>query len=121
MKLAVRGSYGEAVKTYSELVGLSLMKTTGWERTQERGQWLRKRRLAEAEKEWALPKRQALLPGEALAPVHKAVSLDGVLVLGLSLKRAGRLGCEDDAALPADNHVRDQFSLGKVSCSTAWP
>jgi hypothetical protein len=80
VKLAVRGSYGEAVKTYSELVGLALVKTTGWERTQERGEQLRKRRLAEAEKEWALPKRQALLPGEVLEPVHKAVSLDGVLV-----------------------------------------
>lgn len=28
VKLAVRGSYGEAIETYQELVGLSLAKTT---------------------------------------------------------------------------------------------
>jgi hypothetical protein len=94
VKLAVRGSYGEAVKTYRELVGLSLVKTTGWERTQERGRQLRQRRLAEAEKRWALPKRQELLPGEALEAVHKAVSLDGVLVyiLGEGWKEV-KVGC----------------------------
>ena len=99
VKLAVRGSYGEAVKTYSELVGLSLVKTTGWERAQERGQRLREKRLAEAEQRWALPKRQELLPGEVLEPVQKAVSLDGVLVyiLGEGWKEV-KVGCIFDYA-----------------------
>ena len=94
VRLAVRESYGEAVETYSDLVGLSLLKTTAWERSQERGRTLRERRLEEAEKGWAMPKRQEMLPGEVLEKVQKAVSLDGILVyiLGEGWKEV-KVGC----------------------------
>ena len=81
VKLTVRAdSFGEAVAEYEELVGLRLLKTTAWERSQERGERLRKERMVQAEKAWQAPKRQAIMPGEALEAVNKAVSMDGVKV-----------------------------------------
>jgi hypothetical protein len=81
VKLAARvDSFGEAVAEYEDLVGLRLLKTTAWERTQERGERLRQQRMAQAEKGWETPKRQAIMPGEELEAVNKAVSMDGVKV-----------------------------------------
>jgi hypothetical protein len=94
VKLAARGSYGEAVELYRDLVGLCIQKTTVWQRTQERGQRLREQRVRDAERKWALPKRQQLIPGEPLEAVKKAVSLDGAMVyiLGEEWKEA-KVGC----------------------------
>lgn len=81
VKLAARvDSFGEAVAEYEDLVGLRLLKTTAWERSQERGERLRQQRMAQAEKGWETPKRQAIMPGEELEAVNKAVSMDGVKV-----------------------------------------
>ena len=94
IKLAVRGSYGEAIETYQELVGLSLTKTTTWERAQERGARLRKARIAAAEQAWAMPKRQEIMPGQALEPVKKGVTMDGVLVYILDEEwKEVKVGC----------------------------
>ena len=38
------------------------------------------RLLAAAEQAWAIPKRQEIMPGQALEPVKKGVTMDGVLV-----------------------------------------
>lgn len=94
VKLAVRGSYGEAVATYEDLVGVSLAKTTVWERTQERGEQLRARRQEMAEESWALPKPQEVIPGQPLSVVKKGVAMDGVLVyiLGEEWKEV-KVGC----------------------------
>lgn len=94
VKLAARGSYGEAVETYQELVGLSLLKTTTWERTQLRGDKLRRTQMMAAEQAWAIPKPQELIPGQALNEVKQGVSMDGVLVyiLGEEWKEA-KVGC----------------------------
>jgi len=81
VKLTVKAdSFGEAVAEYEDLVGLRLAKTTAWERSQARGEGLRKERMGQAEKAWQAPKRQAIMPGEALEAVNKAVSMDGVKV-----------------------------------------
>jgi hypothetical protein len=80
VRLASRGSFGEAVEDYADLIGLDLAKTTAWERTQERGERLRNKRMEQAEKAWEMPKRQAIMPGEALEAVNQAVSMDGVTV-----------------------------------------
>ena len=81
VKLTARGgSFGEAVADYEDLIGLRLAKTTAWERTQERGERLREQRMAQAAKAWEAPKRQAIMPGEVLEAVNKAVSMDGVKV-----------------------------------------
>ncbi len=95
VKLTARGdSFDEAVADYEDLVGLRLPKTTLWERTQERGKRLRKERMAQAEKAWEAPKRQSIMPGEALEAVSKAVSMDGVKVyiLGEGWKEV-KVGC----------------------------
>ena len=95
IKLAAKGdSFGEAVAEYEDLVGLRLQKTTAWERTQERGERLRKRRMEQAKKGWEMPKRQAIMPGERLEAVNKAVSMDGVKVhiLGEGWKEV-KVGC----------------------------
>lgn len=88
------GSFGEAVADYEDLIGLRLAKTTAWERTQERGERLRNKRREQAEKAWEMPKRQAILAGEALKAVNKAVSMDGVKVyiLGEGWKEV-KVGC----------------------------
>ena len=94
VKLATKESYGEAVKTYEELVGLKLLKTTAWQRSQERGASLRVAHQEAAEQAWALPKRQEIMPGQALEAVKKGVSMDGVLVyiLGEEWKEV-KVGC----------------------------
>jgi hypothetical protein len=95
IKLTARGdSFGEAVADYEDLIGLRLLKTTAWQRTQERGQRLREKRMEEAEKAWEMPKRQTIMPGEALETVNKAVSMDGVKVyiLGEGWKEV-KVGC----------------------------
>lgn len=80
VKLAARGSYGEAIDIYQDLVGLTLLKTTAWSRTQERGQQVRTVQMQAAEQSWALPKRQEIMPGQALAAISRGVAMDGVLV-----------------------------------------
>lgn len=94
VKLATKESYGAAVKSYQELVGLKLLKTTAWQRSQECGARLRERRMAVAEQAWTLPKRQAIMAGERLEAVNKGVSMDGVLVyiLGEAWKEV-KAGC----------------------------
>lgn len=94
VKLAARDSYGEAIETYQELVGLSLPKTTTWERTQIRGKKLRTARMVAAEQAWAIPKPQELIPGQALKEVKQGVTMDGVLVyiLGEQWKEV-KVGC----------------------------
>jgi hypothetical protein len=97
VKLAVRGSYGEAIETYQDLVGLSLAKTTAWQRTQERGARLKEARMAAAERAWAMPKRQEIMPGQALEPVKKGVAMDGVLVYILEEEwKEVKVGCVFD-------------------------
>ena len=95
IRLTARGdSFAEAVEDYEELIGLRLLKTTAWERTQERGERLRKQRMEQAEKAWESPKRQAIMPGEELEARNKAVSMDGVQVyiLGEGWKEV-KVGC----------------------------
>ena len=95
IRLTARGdSFGEAVEDYEDLIGLHLLKTTAWERTQERGERLRKKRKEQAEKAWQSPRRQAIMPGEELEAVNKAVSMDGVQVyiLGEGWKEV-KVGC----------------------------
>lgn len=94
VKLTARESYGEAIKTYQELVGLTLQKSTAWERSQERGHNLREARQATAEQAWALPKAQTLIPGQPLTTDKFGVAMDGVLVyiLGEGWKEA-KVGC----------------------------
>jgi hypothetical protein len=94
VKLSVKGSYGEAVEEYHELVGVQLLKTTAWERTQARGARLKEMRAAAAEQAWGMPKRQEIMPGQRLEPVKKGVSMDGVLVyiLGEEWKEV-KVGC----------------------------
>jgi hypothetical protein len=94
VKLSVKRSFGEAVQEYDELVGVPLLKTGAWERTQERGRRLQEMRQAAAEQAWELPKRQEVMPGQSLEPVKKGVSMDGVLVyiLGEGWKEV-KVGC----------------------------
>lgn len=80
VKLAARGSYGEAIETYQELVGVSLLKTTTWERSQARGDKLRTVRMETAEQAWAIPKAQQIMPGQPLSESKQGVTMDGVLV-----------------------------------------
>jgi hypothetical protein len=93
-KLSVKHSFGKAVEEYQELLGVALLKTTAWERTQERGARLRERRQAAAEQAWQLPKRQEVLAGQRLEAVKQGVSMDGVLVyiLGEEWKEV-KVGC----------------------------
>jgi hypothetical protein len=110
LKLTARGdSFGEAVEDYAELIGLCLLKTTVWTRTQERGERLRKKRMAQAEQAWELPKRQAIMPGEALEGVNKAVSMDGVQVyiLGEGWKEV-KVGCVFEFETQAGYRRRSQ-------------
>ena len=56
IRLTARGdSFGEAVEDYEELIGLRLLKTIAWERTQERGERLRQQRMEQADKAWQAP------------------------------------------------------------------
>jgi hypothetical protein len=94
VKLVVRGSYGEAVDTYRELVGVMLAKTTVWERSQERGRRLREQRDKAAEQGWQLPRRQEMIAGEVIERNKQAVSIDGAMVyiLGEAWKEV-KVGC----------------------------
>jgi hypothetical protein len=94
VKLTVRESYSEAMKTYQELVGLALEKTTAWERSQERGRKLREARRTAAKQTWVLPKSQMIIPGQPLTTDKFGVAMDGVLVyiLGEGWKEA-KVGC----------------------------
>lgn len=87
-------SYAEAIETYEELVGLSLPKTTAWEKVQKRGQKLGETQLKEAEAAAALPKAQEIVPGTSLEPVNKGASMDGafVYILGEEWKEV-KVGC----------------------------
>jgi hypothetical protein len=94
VKLVAHNSYGEAIDTYEELVGISLSKTTAWEKVQKRGQNLGKNQMKEAEKRAALPKAQEIVPGTKLEAVNKGVSMDGayVYILGEEWKEV-KIGC----------------------------
>lgn len=94
VKLAAKDSYGEAVSTYEELVGLKVLKSTVWQRSQERGAKLREERMGRAEQAWTMPKRQEIMPGQVLEEEKKGVSMDGVLVyiLGEEWKEV-KVGC----------------------------
>jgi hypothetical protein len=56
---------GACIEVQRQL-GLALEKTTAWERSQERGRKLQQARQDTAEQAWALPKAQALIPGQPL-------------------------------------------------------
>ena len=94
VRLATRESFGEAVKTYAELTGFQVLKTTAWERLQERGERLKKRREQEAIHKWGLPKRSENMPGEAQQSTKKAISVDGAMVyiVGEEWKEV-KIGC----------------------------
>jgi len=94
VKLITHNSYGEAIETYEELVGISLPKTTAWEKVQKRGQKLGEVQLEDAEKATALPKAQEIVPGTNLEPVNKGASMDGafVYILGEEWKEV-KIGC----------------------------
>ncbi|MBI1879631.1 MAG: hypothetical protein HYR94_15660 [Chloroflexi bacterium] len=94
VKLTARESYGEAMKTYQELVGLALEKATAWERSQERGRQLRQACQTAAQQAWALPKSQAIMPGQPLTTEKFGVAMDGglVYILGEGWKEA-KVGC----------------------------
>jgi hypothetical protein len=49
VKLVAHNSYGEAIETYEELVGLKLPKTTVWDKVQQRGDKLRTEQMQAAE------------------------------------------------------------------------
>jgi len=87
-------SYGEAIETYEELVGISLPKTTTWEKAQNRGKKLGQAQMKAAEKATALPKAQEIVPGTSLEPVNKGASMDGafVYILGEEWKEV-KIGC----------------------------
>ena len=80
VKLIAHNSYGEAIETYEELVGLSLSKTTAWEKVQKRGQKLGQAQMKAAQEATALPKVQEIVPGTSLEPVNKGTAMDGVFV-----------------------------------------
>jgi hypothetical protein len=122
IKVATRAdSFDEAVAEYEDLVGLRLLKTTAWERTQERGERLRQQRMAQAEKVWETPQRQAIMPGEALEVVNKAVSMDGVKVniLGEGWKEV-KVGCifEFETQLGYRGRSKEKEDLVKATHQT---
>lgn len=94
VKLIAHNSYGEAIETYEELVGISLPKTTAWEKVQKRGQKLCETQMKDAEEAAALPKAQEIVPGTSLEPVNKGASMDGafVYILGEEWKEV-KIGC----------------------------
>lgn len=94
VKLIAHNSYGEAIETYEELVGIRLPKTTAWEKVQKRGQQLCKIQMEEAEEAAALPKAQEIVPGTSLEAVNKGASMDGafVYILGEEWKEV-KIGC----------------------------
>jgi hypothetical protein len=94
VKLIAHNSYGEAIETYQELVGIRLPKTTAWEKAQKRGQQLCKIQMEKAEEAAALPKAQEIVPGTSLEAVNKGASMDGafVYILGEEWKEV-KIGC----------------------------
>ena len=94
VKLVAHNSYGQAIETYEELVGISLPKTTAWEKVQKRGKQLRESQMIEAEEAAALPKAQEIVPGRRLEPVNKGASMDGAFVylVGEEWKEV-KIGC----------------------------
>ena len=94
VKLVAHNSYGEAIETYHDLVGISLPKTTVWDSTQRRGQTLHQRQMELADEAAALPKAQEIVPGTSLEAVNKGVALDGafVYIRGQEWKEV-KIGC----------------------------
>lgn len=94
VKLVAYNSYGEAIETYEDLVGLSLPKTTAWEKAQTRGQTLGQAQMKAAQAATALPKVQEIVPGTTLEPVNKGTAMDGafVYILGEEWKEV-KIGC----------------------------
>ena len=78
--MVAHNSYGEALETYEALVGISLPKTTVWEKVQKRGQQLAEVQMRQAEKAVSLPKTQEIIPGISLEAVNKGASMDGAFV-----------------------------------------
>ncbi len=94
VKLVTHNSYSEAIETYEELVGISLLKTTAWEKVQKRGQKVAEVQMKAAEKTVALPKVQEIIPGTSLEAVNKGTSMDGVFVYILSEEwKEVKIGC----------------------------
>ena len=94
VKLVAHNSYGEAIATYEELVGLSLAKTTAWEKAQRRGQKLGQAQMKQAQEAAALPKAQEIVPGTTLEAVNKGTAMDGafVYIVGEEWKEV-KIGC----------------------------
>jgi len=80
VKLVAHNSYGEAIETYEELVGLKLSKTTVWDKVQQRGEKMRAEQMKAAEQATSLPKAQEIIPGMRLEAINKGVSMDGAFV-----------------------------------------
>ena len=94
VKLIAHNSYGEAIETYEELVGIRLPKTTAWEKVQKRGKQLCESQMEDAEAAAALPKAQEIVAGTKLEAVSKGASMDGafVYILGEEWKEV-KIGC----------------------------
>jgi hypothetical protein len=94
VKLVAHNSYGEAIETYEELVGLKLPKTTVWEKVQQRGEKMRTEQMKGAEKATSLPKAREVIPGVHLEAINKGVSMDGafVYIVGEEWKEV-KVGC----------------------------
>ena len=94
VKLIAHNSYGEAIETYEELVGIRLSKTTAWEKVQKRGKKLCESQMENAQEGAALPKAQEIVAGTKLEPVNKGASMDGafVYILGEEWKEV-KIGC----------------------------
>ena len=92
--MIAHNSYGEAIETYEELVGIRLPKTTAWEKVQKRGKQLCESRMEDAEEAAALPKAQEIVAGTKLEAVSKGASMDGafVYILGEEWKEV-KIGC----------------------------
>lgn len=94
VKLVTYNSYGEAIATYEDLVGISLPKTTVWEKAQQRGEKLGAVQRTVAEKVASLPTVQEIVPGITLAGYNKGTSMDGayVYIVGEEWKEV-KIGC----------------------------
>jgi len=94
VKLVTHNSYGEALETYEELVGIKLSKITVWEKVQQRGGKLCAEQMKVAEKATSLPKARDIIPGVHLEAINKGVSMDGafVYIVGEEWKEV-KIGC----------------------------
>jgi hypothetical protein len=79
--MAVRtDSYAAAAEGIEELLGIELNPTTLWRVVQKRGQVLRERRQAEAQRTWAMPERGTVVRGEQRLDQKMGIAVDGVYI-----------------------------------------